>query len=67
MATAEWPRLWQTALPHQWKQVFQHLPIESHMQIPQTEYYNAISACHVAGKSDAFIVLYAHHDKQYLR
>ena len=49
-------RLWQTALLTQWKQVFQYLPIESHIYKFQTEYYNAISACHVAGNSDAFIV-----------
>ena len=49
-------RLWQTAILTQWKQVFQYLPIESHIYKFQTEYYNAISACHVAGNSDAFIV-----------
>ncbi len=49
-------RLWQTALLTHWKQVFQYLPIESHIYKFQTEYYNAISACHVAGNSDAFIV-----------
>ncbi len=49
-------RLWQTALLTQWKQVFQYLPIESHIYKFQTEYYNAISTCHVAGNSDAFIV-----------
>ncbi len=49
-------RLWQTALLTQWKPVFQYLPIESHIYKFHTEYYNAISACHVAGNSDAFIV-----------
>lgn len=49
-------RLWQTAILTQWKQVFQYLPIESHIYKFQAEYYNAISACHVAGNSDAFIV-----------
>ena len=49
-------RLWQTALLTQWKPVFQYLPIESHIYKFQTEYYNAISSCHVAGNSDAFIV-----------
>ena len=49
-------RLWQTALLTQWKPVFQYLPIESHIYKLQTEYYNAISACHVAGNSVEFIV-----------
>ena len=48
-------RLWQTALLSMWKPVFQYLPIESHVYKFQTEYYNAISKCHVAGNSDAFI------------
>ena len=49
-------RLWQTALLTMWKPVLQYLPIESHIYKFQTDYYNAISRCHVAGNSDAFIV-----------
>lgn len=49
-------RLWQTALLAMWKPVFQYLPIESNIYKFQTEYYDAISKCHVAGNSDAFIV-----------
>lgn len=49
-------RLWQTALLAEWKSVFQYLPIESYIHKYQSEYYNAISQCHVAGNSDTFIV-----------
>ncbi len=49
-------RLWQTALLAEWKNVFQYLPIESYIHKYQSEYYNAISQCHVAGNSDNFIV-----------
>lgn len=49
-------RLWQTALLTMWKPVLQYLPIESHIYKFQNDYYNAISKCHVAGNSDAFIV-----------
>lgn len=49
-------RLWQTALLYRWKSVFQYLPIESYIHKYQSEYYNAISQCHVAGNSDTFIV-----------
>lgn len=49
-------RLWQTALLAEWKNVFQYLPIESYIHKYQSEYYNAISQCHVAGNSDTFIV-----------
>lgn len=49
-------RLWQTALLTEWKSVFQYLPIESYIHKYQSEYYNAISQCHVAGNSDTFIV-----------
>lgn len=49
-------RLWQTALLYRWKSVFQYLPIESYIHKYQSEYYNVISQCHVAGNSDTFIV-----------
>ena len=48
-------RLWQTALLTGWNPVFQFLPLESHIHEFQTEYYNAIAACHKTGKSDVFI------------
>ena len=48
-------RLWQTALLAKWNPVFQYLPIESRIQAFQTAYYDAISRCHSAGNSDAFI------------
>lgn len=48
-------RLWQTALLSAWNPVFQYLPIESRIHEFQTAYYEAISACHSAGNSNAFI------------
>lgn len=48
-------RLWQTALLAKWNPVFQYLPTESRIQAFQTAYYDAISRCHSAGNSDAFI------------
>ena len=48
-------RLWQTALLTAWNPIFQYLPIESRVQEFQDEYYDAISSCHSAGNSDAFI------------
>ena len=48
-------RLWQTALLSEWNPVFQYLPLESHIQAFQEEYYAAIAECHSAGNSDAFI------------
>ena len=48
-------RLWQTGLLSQWNPVFQYLPIESRIHEYQPAYYDAISGCHSAGKSDGFI------------
>ena len=48
-------RLWQTGLLSQWNSVFQYLPIESRIHEYQSAYYDAISSCHSAGKSDGFI------------
>ncbi len=48
-------RLWQTALLCKWNPVFQYLPLESRIHEFQEEYYEAIAACHSAGKSDIFI------------
>lgn len=48
-------RLWLTGLLSQWNPVFQYLPIESRIHEYQSAYYDAISECHSAGKSDGFI------------
>lgn len=48
-------RLWQTALLSAWNPIFQYLPLESRILEFQDEYYEAIAACHSAGKADVFI------------
>lgn len=48
-------RLWQTALLSDWNPIFQYLPLESRIHEFQEEYYDAISTCHKAGNSNAFI------------
>ena len=48
-------RLWQTALLSEWNPIFQYLPLESHIHEFQEEYYEAIAACHSAGRSDFFV------------
>ena len=48
-------RLWQTALLSAWNPVFQYLPLESRIHEFQDEYYEAIAACHRAGKSNEFV------------
>ena len=48
-------RLWQTALLTAWNPIFQYLPLESRIYEFQEEYYEAIAACHSAGKSDIFV------------
>ena len=48
-------RLWQTVLLSEWNPIFQYLPIESRIHEYQSAYYDAISSCHSAGKSDGFI------------
>ena len=48
-------RLWQTALLSAWNPVFQYLPLESRIHEFQDEYYEAIAACHSAGRSDVFV------------
>ncbi len=48
-------RLWHTAILSKWKPVFEYIPIESQVEKFQDEYYEAISRCHVAGGSTAFI------------
>ena len=48
-------RLWQTALLSEWNPVFQYMPLESLIHEYQDEYYEAIAACHSAGRSDIFV------------
>ena len=48
-------RLWQTALLSEWNPVFQFLSLESRIHEFQNGYYDAISICHVAGNSNAFV------------
>ena len=48
-------RLWQTALLSEWNPVFQYMPLESRIHEFQDEYYEAIAACHSAGRSDFFV------------
>jgi len=48
-------RLWQTALLSEWAPIFQYLPLESRIHEFQDGYYEAIAACHSAGRSDTFI------------
>lgn len=48
-------RLWQTALLADWNPIFQYLPLESRIHEFQEEYYEAIAACHSAGRSDIFV------------
>ena len=49
-------RLWQTSILSKWNPVFQYLPIESRIYAFQSEYYDAISACHAEGSSNRFII-----------
>ena len=49
-------RLWQTCLLGKWKDVFYYLPIENYIKDNQEDYYKAISASHIAGNSNPFIV-----------
>lgn len=48
-------RLWQTAILSAWNPVFQYLPLESRIYEFQDDYYEAIAACHSAGRSDIFV------------
>ena len=48
-------RLWHTALLAKWKPIFEFIPLESQIEKFQNEYYQTISACHVAGNSTRFI------------
>ena len=48
-------RLWQSALLSEWKEIFEHVPIESLIKEYQEEYYNVIDSCNKAGESTEFI------------
>lgn len=48
-------RLWHTVLLYQWRDIFEYIPLESQIEKFQSEYYDAISKCHVKGDSDLFI------------
>ena len=48
-------RLWQTALLSEWNPIFRYLPLESRIYEFQSEYYDAIAACHSDGKSNLFV------------
>ncbi len=48
-------RLWHTMLLNQWNPIFAYIPLESQIEKFQSDYYNAISACHVNGNSDVFV------------
>lgn len=48
-------RLWQTVILSAWNPVFQYLPLESRIYEFQDDYYEAIAACHSAGRSDIFV------------
>jgi len=49
-------RFWQNALLGSWKKIFYWLPIENQIHKCQSEYYKAISASHVNGNSNPFII-----------
>lgn len=42
-------------LLYQWRDIFEYIPLESQIEKFQSEYYDAISKCHVKGDSDLFI------------
>ena len=48
-------RLWHTAILSKWKPIFEYIPIESQIEKFQSDYYDAITRCHVIGNSTYFI------------
>ncbi len=48
-------RLWHTVILYRWRNIFEYIPLESQIERFQTEYYDAITQCHVNGNSDVFI------------
>ena len=48
-------RFWQNVLLTAWNPIFEYVPLESQIKKYQNEYYEAISKCHKAGKSNAFV------------
>lgn len=73
-------RLWHTVILSKWKPVFKYIPIESQIEKFQSQYYDAISKCHVEGASTSFIefflrqideildaiIVQVHQDQEYL-
>lgn len=53
-------RLWHTAILAKWKRIFEYIPIESQIEKFQSEYYEAIAKCHVAGESTFLLSLCYH-------
>lgn len=48
-------RLWQNVLLAKWNTIFEYVPIESQIQKYQSDYYDAISKCHINGDSNVFV------------
>ena len=48
-------RLWHTAILSKWNPIFEYIPIESQIEKFQSDYYDAIAQCHIAGESTYFI------------
>lgn len=48
-------RLWHTVLLYRWRTIFEYIPLESQIEKFQSDYYGAISQCHINGNSNAFI------------
>lgn len=48
-------RLWQNVLLTKWNPIFEYVPIESQIQKYQSDYYDAISKCHINGDSNVFV------------
>ncbi len=48
-------RLWHTAILASWHPLFAYLPLESHIERCQEEYYAVIDRCHSLGHSTPFI------------
>ena len=48
-------RMWQTLLLMQWNQIFAWIPVETIVKGHQQEYYAAIAASDISGKSTDFI------------
>ncbi len=49
-------RLWQTCLLGKWNPLFRYVPVESYIKDDQEGYYKAISASHVVGNANPFVI-----------